>query len=141
MMLCSINIAKNDFKWSSSFNFAYNRNKVVDIYVEPNITQYISTYQPVFIQGYDAYSILSYKWAGLNEIGEPTVYDENGQATDKAISDINALVHSGTAQPPFTGSFSNTFSYKNLTLSIQIIYNLGHKMRDDVPCTNISGRL
>lgn len=141
IMLSSINIAKNDFKWSSSFNFAYNRNKVVDIYVEPNITQYISTYQPVFIQGYEAYSIFSYKWAGLNEIGEPTVYDENGQATDKAISDINALVHSGTAQPPFTGSLSNTFSYKNLTLSIQIIYNLGHKMRDDVPGTNISGRL
>ena len=41
IMLSSINIAKNDFKWSSSFNFAYNRNKVVDIYVEPNITQYI----------------------------------------------------------------------------------------------------
>lgn len=141
LMLNSVNIAKKHFKWNTSFNLAYNKNKIVDIYVEPNITQYVSTYNPAFVQGYAAYSIFSYKWAGLNDMGEPSVYDENGKATDKAISSIDAIVHSGTAQPPLTGSLANTFSYKNLSLSIQIIYNLGHKMRNDVPGTNSSDRL
>ena len=141
LVLSSINIRHPEFEWTTDFNFSYNKNKITDIYVEPSISDYAKSWEPVFIQGYEAYSIFSYRWAGLNDEGEPMVYDENGNATADQITNIDALVHSGTAQPPFTGSLSNTFIWKNFRLSVMAIYNLGHKLIDDTPSTNYNSRV
>lgn len=137
----SVNIKTRNFSWETGFNFSYNKNKITDIYVEPRITDYAKVYAPVFVQGHEAYSLFSYRWAGLNNEGEPMVYDENNQATSDLVTDIQALVHSGTAQPPFTGSLANTFTYKNFHLSILAIYNLGHKLRNDVAGGNSNSRI
>lgn len=141
LVLNSINIKTPAFMWTTGFNFSYNKNKITDIYVEPRITDYAKSYAPVFVQGYEAYSLFSYRWAGLNDEGEPMVYDENGNATAGQVTDIKALVHAGTAQPPFTGSLSNTFTYKNFRLSVLAIYNLGHKLFNDVAGQNTNSRV
>lgn len=141
LTLSSINVRKNDFTWSTGLNLSYNKNKVTDIYVEPQISGYVSAVTPVFIQDYPAYSLFSFRWAGLNEQGEPMVLNENGEATDKQMTNIHALVHSGTTQPPYSGSLSNTFSYKNLSLFVMVIYNFGHKLRNDVPGANSNSRV
>lgn len=141
IVLNSTNIRTADFTWATGFNFSYNKNKITDIYVVPQIGDYARASSPVFIQGYEAYSLFSYRWAGLNDQGEPMIYDENGNKTEKQVTNIEALVHSGTAQPPFTGSLSNTFTYKNFRLSILAVYNLGHKIRNDVPAANGNSRL
>ena len=39
----------------------------------------------------------------------------------------------GTMQAPWYGGLTNTFSYKGIELSCMFVYNLGHKMRNDVP--------
>jgi TonB-linked SusC/RagA family outer membrane protein len=139
--LNSVNIRNRDFQWTTNLIFSYNKNKITDIYVEPQVTDYVKSFESVFIQGYAAYSLFSYRWAGLNDKGEPMVYDENGEPTDEMVTDLDAIVHSGTAQPPITGSFSNTFDYKNFRLGIQLIYNLGNKIRNDVPGVNIDSRV
>lgn len=141
LVINSMNIKTKDFSWMTGFNFSFNKNKITDIYVEPRISDYAKTYGPVFVQGYEAYSLFSYRWAGLNNEGEPMVYDEKGNKTADQVTDISALVHSGTAQPPFTGSLSNTFTYKNFRLSVLAIYNLGHKLRNDVANSNFNSRL
>jgi TonB-linked SusC/RagA family outer membrane protein len=138
--LNSTNISTKNFTWTTSLNLAYNKNTITDIYVDPVIADYVQ--HPAFIQGYAAYGLFSYQWAGLSETGEPMVYNEKGEATMENITDVDALVYSGTAQPPFTGSLINSFTYKNVTLSAQIIYNLGHKIRNDVPSySDNEGRL
>ncbi|MDL2319778.1 SusC/RagA family TonB-linked outer membrane protein [Alistipes sp. OttesenSCG-928-B03] len=137
----SLNIATRDFSWSTTLNFSYNKGKVLDIYVPETINDYLSTYRPVFIQGYDTYGIFSYRYAGLDDRGEPMVYDENGEKTATSISNVDELVYSGTAQPPYSGGFRNMFRYRNLTLDVQIVYNLGHKIRKPVTSQNSNGRV
>jgi len=35
----------------------------------------------------------------------------------------------GTAQPVFNGGFTNTFSYKGFSLTLNMIYSMGNVMR------------
>lgn len=126
-------IVRNDnFSWRVEFNCSYNKNKITNIYAESSIQDYVIANSPVFKQGYEAYSLFSYRWAGLSENGEPMVFDEKDNKTTQQISDIKAIVHSGTAQPPISGSISNDFAYKNWRLSILAVFNIGHKIRNDV---------
>jgi hypothetical protein len=57
-----------------------------------------------------------------------------------AQAGINDPLHAGTTQPVWSGGLTNIINYKNFTLSFLIIYNFGHKMRQDVN-TFYSGRL
>jgi TonB-linked SusC/RagA family outer membrane protein len=140
-ILNSVNLERKDFSWNTSFNISYNKNIITDIYVTPVINSYVSEHDPQFIQGYPAFSIFSYRYAGLNEEGEPMVYNENEEAVSSSVTDINALEYSGTTQPPVTGGLTNEFSYENLSLSFQITYAFGSKIRKDVALINSSDRL
>lgn len=75
-------------------------------------------------------------------MGDPQVFDENGNAVklSRDLTNVDALRYMGTMQPPWYGGLTNQFSYKNFSLSFMFIYNLGHKMRNDVN-TFWSGRL
>ncbi len=141
LSVISRNIVRRDFAWETAFNFAYNKSKVTDVFVAPLLDNYLSTYKPVFVKGREAYAIFSYRYAGLNEEGEPMVYDAEGNTTAAQIQDIDALVYSGTAQPPFSGGMTNTFRYRNFTLEFQLLFNLGHKMRRDVADANANSRV
>ncbi|WP_171972480.1 SusC/RagA family TonB-linked outer membrane protein [Mucilaginibacter polytrichastri] len=86
-------------------------------------------------QGYPVYSIWSYKWAGLDPAnGDPQGYDANGNISkDYAIltspDSLKRLVYSGSARPTYFGGISNTFSYRNFTLSVNVSYKFGYYFR------------
>lgn len=142
IIINTTNFARKNFRWNTSFNFSYNHNKITDIYADPQISNYVSRYYPSFIQDYAAFSIFSYQWAGLNDQGEPMVYNSKGEAVLKSMNDPDALVYSGSTQAPYTGGLSNAFSYKNLSFSFQFTYSFGSKIRNDVAGSNSnSGRL
>ena len=139
-LLNSINVNKSSFKWSTSLNLSYNKNNVEDIYIEPIYYNYI--YGEGFIAGYPAYSLFSYKWAGLNNIGEPTIYDAEGNISEVLVTDVEAIFHSGTTQPPIYGGVSNTFKYNRFSLWFQMIYQFGGVVRKDLSTfTGDPGRL
>ncbi len=127
------------FKWSSDFNIAFNKNKVLEvgpggqpIYASaPNANNSFIT-KP----GYPIASFYGYVYQGVfmnqkeldeyphlpgDKIGDGRYLDVNGDGkldqTDKAII--------GNNQPKFTGGFGNNFSYKNFTLSAQVSYSYG----------------
>jgi TonB-linked SusC/RagA family outer membrane protein len=129
------------FKWSSNFNIAFNKNTVLEvgpngqpIYASaPNATNAFITmpgqpiasfygyvYQGVFLTQKD---LDSYPHLPGDKIGDGRYLDVNGDGkldqTDKAIL--------GNNQPKFTGGFSNNFSYKNFTLSAQLSFSSGAK--------------
>ena len=60
----------------------------------------------------------SYKYAGLNEEGRAQFYNEKGEKVLKGMNNIEGLVYSGTTMPLVQGGFTNTFMYKNVTLSV-----------------------
>jgi len=84
--------------------------------------------------GYPMFAIFSYKWAGLN----PTNGNPQGYLKGKVSEDYTAiynnfnpdsLVYSGTARPKAFGYIRNDFSYKNISLSVNIGYKFGHVFR------------
>ena len=130
----STNITAGQFEWTTDFNISYNRNKLVDMYVEPPTAPYaMITYD--YWKGYPFGTVFAYRWAGLDPAdGMPRVYDSSGNAV-RSVTDIDseqAVRYMGSTVPPVYGSLGNQFRWGNWDLSVSFIFNLGHVMRNDV---------
>lgn len=82
------------------------------------------------IVGMDLFSQLTYKWAGLDPAtGEPRAY-LNGEISKDYIAITNSKVadleNHGSLVPLYYGGFRNNLRYKNVDLSFNISYQLGH---------------
>ncbi|HEY0272575.1 MAG TPA: hypothetical protein VGC22_05270, partial [Chitinophaga sp.] len=134
--IASRNITGRNFTWSTRWVFSYNHNKLEHF---ERLTGYSATgsykisgipYYP----GYPGNSLFAYRWAGLDNMGDPQI-----RLADKSItkdpfyqSRPEDVVYMGTTQPRFSGGLTNIFAFKGFSLTPNIIYNLGHVMRRDV---------
>lgn len=129
--LNSSNIQLQSFQWTTTLNFSYNKNKIINI---ENTTSDVQSYltERVDTKNHPTQSLFSTRWAGLDpRNGNPMVYNENNEKTTN-ITSIDALEYSGTTVPPYSLTLSNRLTYKGLSLSFMFIYNGGHVLRDDV---------
>lgn len=125
--LHSLNIRKADFEWRTAFIFSHNKNKLTHSTSKNDaVWNYLSGAN---VEGYPLNPLFSYNYAGLSDKGHPLVYDENG-GKGTAVSDKEALIYGGTETPKYTGSFTNTFNWRNLELSFMFIFNGGNVMRN-----------
>lgn len=136
ILLSSLNIDKK-FKWRTEFNFNINKDEITKRYVASyrgsNFMLSIPTLTGV--EGKPAYSVMSYRWAGLDPYtGEPRGY-VNGQISSLYTditglnTSINDLVYHGSAIPTLFGSVGNTFSWKALSATVRIQYKLNYFFR------------
>ena len=137
LTLDSTNITAGDFVWTTGFNITYNRNKLLEMYVEPPRSAY-AMIDYHYWEGYPYGTVFAYKWAGLDPAdGMPRVYDSKGNIV-RSVTDvdtIDAVPYAGTTVPPVFGSLNNDFRWGDWDLSVSFIYNLGHVMRNDVNST------
>lgn len=130
------NIIENkDFKWTSRLIFGYNKNKVTSNNVQdgaPVINRVTGTSQ--YVEGYARETLWSYKWAGLDERGNPLVYDEKGEKVKVPV--MGSLVASGTYRPPYSGGFTNTVTWKGWFANVFLVYNFGNVIRREMPSMN-----
>ncbi len=142
MNISSRLINQNDFRWESNLLCNYTTDKITKYLVEPSsVTAYLTdaslTGSPFDItptEGKPLFGIYSYKWAGLDpETGDPRGYldrePSNNYSAVISATTFDDLVHHGRALPPVFGSFRNTFSYKNLALSFNIVFKFGYYFR------------
>ena len=133
LSLRSVNVQSKDFGWSTSLTFSYNNNKLLS-YTDPSpqtLTDSYRYYSP-YIIGYNSSPVFAYRYAGLDNLGDPQIKLANGTVTktiDAATG--NDMVYMGSTLPKFNGGFSNVFRYKKLSLSANMIYSLGAVMRRD----------
>ncbi|MCX2584390.1 SusC/RagA family TonB-linked outer membrane protein [Pedobacter sp. MR22-3] len=138
----TINVKSNNFSWTSNFNFAYNHNKIGTLKVASPITTGFDLINKHYVEGYSAYSIFAYNFVGLDGLGDPLIRLADGTVTKKRnITKAADLLYSGTYQPKYAGGFGNIFTYKRVSLSANLIYNLGHVMLADVNQTYYDYRL
>lgn len=115
-------VSTKDFRWSSNFNFAYNKNNVVRLAEgAPTIGVGQSRTTLGFVQhilGKPAYQVMAFDYKRdakgnlvVNASGFPLPSDN--------------LVAAGTAVPPTTGGWANDFSYKKFHLNVLIDYKYG----------------
>jgi len=137
-------LRKKDFGWSASLLYAFNRNKVKHISVKPsNWNSRIEMPVSYPMVGQSLYGLYAYKWAGLDEHGDPQVYDTAGNITSGPVRDYEALLYCGTTVPVHSGSLTNVFRYKEFEFSAMLILNAGHKLRSsNIPSINMAnGRI
>lgn len=124
----SKNLVINDFTWATTLVFARNRNKIVDLYGDGKDDRGNRWFigQPVGV-------IWDYTKVGIwqeDEIaaGAQTNWDPTALAGDLKLADINKdgkiddndRTILGQTDPKWTGGITNTFTYKDLSLSVFI---------------------
>ncbi|RXQ93946.1 SusC/RagA family TonB-linked outer membrane protein [Ancylomarina salipaludis] len=122
------------FNWTSSAVISWNKNKVEKVNFDViNAEDLLDNPRNYYEKGKAFNSLYAYKYAGLTENGDPSIYDPEGNiiANDQ-MRDPKGLVHVGQFDPVYNGSFSNRVSYKNFELSALIVFYGGHKLRKDV---------
>lgn len=137
------NITTRDFSWYTTFNFAYNNNKVLKDRTEA------TSFTPG-LEGYPVGAIFSIKSEVDPETGRILIYPKG---SDKAV-DVETLFnmkdewgigyytynedaefrrnlyeYAGTSDAPYTGGLINTLNYRNWELSFNFAYNLGAHVR------------
>ncbi|MGF1925723.1 MAG: SusC/RagA family TonB-linked outer membrane protein, partial [Bacteroidia bacterium] len=144
--LSTINIKKNDFTWSSNLNFSANRNKIVSLYGDnkDDIGNKWFIDKPLF-------AIYDYQLAGIWQVGEdPSSVDPGAVPGSLKFVDVNNdkkiteadKVFQGTALPKWTGGITNSFRYKEFSLSVFIQTSQGAKINNPLlNLQNYGGRV
>lgn len=144
----SVNINAGGFQWRSDFNFTFNKNQIeklsptVDatgqgIVSGPTLTkkgQMIGTYYMAKYAGVDPEkgirTIYEIDADHYKETGETVLTGNVIPATSTNLKN-NRYIHSDkSGTPTWYGGFTNTFSYKNIDLSVLFTFAGGHYLYD-----------
>lgn len=132
------------FVWDTKFNFALNRNKVLDLGENGDI--YITSSKPmgtvseeqfaVVREGEALGSLFGYKYAGVIQEGETYAPQPNAKPGDPKFVDVdqNGKIDSddrtiiGHASPDFILGLTNNFAWKGFDLSIFFQGSVGNDL-------------
>lgn len=123
-------VTTKDFNWDLSFNFTHNKNTIKTI--PAGQTQIAYGTGLVLKPGMDIQTFYLRQWAGVDPAtGNPLWFTDDTKGT--TTTNYNAAARSfnvGSASPKFYGGFSNTFTYKFISVSGDFYYNYGNKVYD-----------
>ena len=120
-------IRLKNFQWNLTGNWSQNQNTLVKSFF-PQLSVVGTNDALVNEVGYEYNSFYLKSWAGVNPTnGRPTWIDST---TGKPTEDWNAAKANivGKAQPDGFGSIIQTFTYKQIDLSVAIYYQYGSKI-------------
>lgn len=130
ILLNTVNVVKNDFRWSSSINFTKNKNEVTKL--AGGLTQDIGnnrfvgeSVQPLYF--YEVAGIWQTEEAAEAEVfgykpGNVKIVDQNG---DGKITEADDRIIVGSETPDYIMGIRNQFNYKNLDFSFFIYTRQG----------------
>lgn len=117
---------RKNFRWTTSFNISSVKNRVTEIqgfgedFSIASIARALKLNVPTS-------AIWGYQWLGINPANGQDIFMVNGKPTDANQFTPNSDTYSiiGNSQPDLTGGFSNTMTYKNISLSFLINFEIG----------------
>lgn len=123
-----------DFKWSLSTYYSGNFNEVKS----GNVEKY--TYQDylngtALVSGEAIGTFYSYQFLGLNPVNGTPMFDDYSDRRhlmeNKTLEEAVKMVMevSGKREPVFSGNLTNNFTYKGFSVSMNLAYSLGSKVR------------
>ena len=133
-------IRSNDFTWNLLTNWATLKNKITKLPAETPVITVGTKRREV---GGDFYRFWLRQYAGVDPTDGAALYipaDGTIPANMRTVNGVNYVTnqsfakfgYSGTAIPDLYGSFTNTFRYKDVSLSFMVTYQLGGKFFDSV---------
>lgn len=139
-------VVNKNFTWTTSYNVAYNKNKITKLLNGDDADYFVAT--GTGVSAGTGGTVLAHK------VGYPAnsfyvyeqVYDEAGEPIEGMFVDRNAdgvinesdkyMFHS--KDPKVTMSWSNTFNYKNWDFGIVLRASIGNYVYNDVQVANSS---
>jgi TonB-linked SusC/RagA family outer membrane protein len=125
----SVNIDKNNFKWTTRVNLSRNQNKIL------SLADTIPLYRGYSAEGVDATNIIQVgqplgtfwglNFLGVNPATGNAIYEDRNE--DGLINNLDAMVI-GNAQPKLYGGITNTLAYKGFDLSVFFQFSYGNKV-------------
>ncbi|WP_165798427.1 SusC/RagA family TonB-linked outer membrane protein [Chitinophaga costaii] len=121
------------FSWTTRYLFNFYTDKITKynnpVYASSN---YVGGGSVTPIVGRPVYAVTSYKSAGLDpQTGDPRGILNGKPSEDyRAIandSSLKSIAFNGTSLPRFNGSLSNSFTYKGISLDVNLVYKAGYK--------------
>ncbi|WP_162996262.1 SusC/RagA family TonB-linked outer membrane protein [Mucilaginibacter celer] len=135
LVLNSRNIAVGNFGWQSVFQLSYALDRITKYDVKQTAAGALAGGANIVpVTGNPLFAVYSYSFAGLShDKGDPQGILNGVVSTDyTAIINSTALkdlVFNGPSRPTTFGSLNNTFSYRDFSLSVNIIYKLNYYFR------------
>lgn len=129
----SVNFDRGGFQWRTNVNMGYSQDRITKLDFGPRYVDAIGQ-GGAGVLGKPRRSLFSTNFAGLNSVGVPTFFDENGERVfqfdlqeREGLEDV--LVFEGSTEPRGSGGLTNTFSYKGFTLMALMSFKFGYKIR------------
>ncbi|HJF70407.1 MAG TPA: SusC/RagA family TonB-linked outer membrane protein [Butyricimonas virosa] len=126
----------NNKEWAlnTTLTAANNKNKIMKVGFTPSNALDMLRYPGSnYLKGDTYNSIYAYRYAGLTENGDPSVYDENGEIkANEPVRNINALVNVGQLTPKWNGALAVNLRWKTWEFFTKFVYYTGHSLRNDV---------
>jgi TonB-linked SusC/RagA family outer membrane protein len=129
--------------YTTSFNYAYNKNVVNDLYYPSLNAAQMLDISNAFVEGRPINPVYSLTYAGTIA-GVPQVVGANGQpSTFNSLTLLSALGtpflnYEGTLIPPHTAGWYSTFGYGNFNLSVLFIGKFGGVYRNETYNSNFA---
>jgi len=112
--LNSVNVDAGGFKWTTTLNAGYNKNRVINI--QGQIIQDVSGLERA-VEGQPIGVFFMPKFVGVDKkTGDALFLDASGKTTSDFDKAERQIV--GKSNPDWTGGFGNTFSYKGIDLNV-----------------------
>ena len=123
-------IVDRALRYEMGLILSYNYNKVTSISRATTSINDLMTTTPM--EGQPVDYVYAYRNAGLDENGEPMVYNRAGEKIQwgsmgsLTLEDVDFV---GRSTPPVFGSWNNKLKWNGFTLDFMFTYKFGHKIR------------
>ncbi|MDE6451319.1 MAG: SusC/RagA family TonB-linked outer membrane protein, partial [Odoribacter sp.] len=127
-------LKSKDWSLNTMLIAAYNKNTIEKVgYIPSNAMDMIIYPGSNYLKGDTYNSVYAYRYAGLTEEGDPSVYDQNGEIrANEPMRDIADLICAGQLTPKWNGALSIGLRWKTLEFFTKFVYYTGHSLRKDV---------
>ncbi len=135
LALSSTNIRNRNFLWTTDFNISFNNNKLSGLHA-PFVHVDSWGNSQIYQNGSNLYEWYLPVWKGVDKqtgapLWEQVQKDSSGKVTGVVTTSnyANATLQAmGSALPDFQGGMTNTFSFKNISLSVNAYFVHGDKV-------------
>lgn len=142
----STNIQQGNFRWQTTFILSSNRTDIVTFNNVLRGQDIAHGDYGQSVQGRIKDGLYSYPWAGLDPAtGAPLGYSGKNASSDYLSiinnATIDSLIFHGSVNPLVFGNIMNTFSYKRLSLSFNVVYKLNYYFKHNTPVLDLPNLL